>query len=78
MIKYDRDAKHYLGDITDEQVADYEAQVRGLDNEDLLDCTVDLAAGDDWEGALTRHGTLVLQLMREELTFRLKAIGFLE
>lgn len=77
MIKYDKDAVEYI-DIPHEVINKYEQDIHLLTNDELLNDVINLAGGDSWEGDLTDHGAEVFNLMRKELTFRLKAIGFLE
>ena len=77
MIKYDRDDVGYR-DISDEQINKYEQDIHLLTNDELLNDVINLAGGDSWNGEFTYHGAEVFNLMRKELTFRLKAIGFVE
>jgi hypothetical protein len=77
MIKYDRDAVAYR-DIPQEVINKYEQDIYRLSNDELLNDTINLSAGDSFDGEFTYHGAEVFNLMRKELTFRLKATGFLE
>ena len=77
MIAYDKNAVAYR-DIPAEQINKYEQDIHLLTNDELLNDVINLAGGDSWDGDFTYHGAEVFNLMRKELTFRLKAIGFLE
>lgn len=55
-----------------------EEQVKALSNRELLEETLLMREGDDWEGAMTEGGAVVLDVLETELYKRLIAVGFIE
>lgn len=53
-----------------------ENEVSNLDNDALVDRTVYAAMGDDYDGCFTSHGAYEFEVLRKELSKRLKAVGF--
>lgn len=51
---------------------------RQLRNYELLEGTLDLSGGDDYDGCFTHSGRFEFDCLQSELKKRLKAIGFLE
>lgn len=62
---------------TDKRKAAIAAKVAALDNRTLLDSTLQLAGGDDYDGCFTREGQYEYDTLAIELTRRLTACGFL-
>lgn len=54
-----------------------EADVKSLTNQQLLEAYTELHAGDDWDGNLTPGGSQVLDVLCDELYYRLRECGFL-
>lgn len=54
-----------------------EEEIKNLSNDQLLEDTIQLAVGDDWDGLFTRTGKKRFRLLRQELERRLKEIKFL-
>lgn len=52
-------------------------EVAEMNNSQLLEETIDLAGGDDYDGFFTPKGTYTFRALSDELEKRLKLIGFL-
>lgn len=52
--------------------------VLGYANGVLLEETIQLAGGDDYDGCFTEEGNWQYQVLKAELESRLRAVGFLE
>jgi hypothetical protein len=75
MIKYN--AGYTRDPVSPEQRAQYTEVVEKLSNLDLLEDTIELSAGDDYDGVFSRHGQVVYETLRAELYHRLEKIKFL-
>jgi hypothetical protein len=53
-------------------------RIKGLSNKDLLEATIHLAGGDDYDGCFTDRGVQEFGLLKEELSKRLVGAGWLE
>jgi hypothetical protein len=51
-------------------------RIAKLSNEDLLIETIELSAGDDYDGCFTPDGDASLEILKAELKRRLIAVGF--
>lgn len=54
-----------------------DAEVAGMENDTLLEETLDAGGGDDYDGMFTKQGEYRYDALRAELRKRLKDIGFL-
>ena len=57
---------------------DIDAVVAGMSNEDLVQQTVGLAGGDDYDGCFTPEGRKAYIALTSELNKRLKTAGFIQ
>ena len=58
-------------------VKEIKSRIKHYDNAALLNATLTLAHGDDYEGEFTIAGEYEFELLQKELNKRLKKIGFL-
>jgi hypothetical protein len=59
------------------QIAELEA-IKRMSNEELLEETIGLAGGDDYDGCFTSRGDWRFAELQFELHLRLRAVGYLE